>query len=75
MASPTISALRRLITLQPLIIKVAFLPFAYAFPAFYQFETKTKVHHDTDDSDDWFFLICAGVLVLLGGAFAGLTIA
>lgn len=35
-------------------------------------------HHDTPDADDaslWLYLVFAAVLVLLGGAFAGLTIA
>ena len=35
-------------------------------------------HHDTPDADDaslWLYLLVAAVLVLLGGAFAGLTIA
>lgn len=45
------------------------------------FEVLKKDHehnHDTPDADDaslWLYLAGAAVLVLLGGAFAGLTIA
>ena len=63
--------------------KVLFLSIAQvstvaAAPLVEIFKKDHEHNHDTPDADDvslWLYLSVAAVLVLLGGAFAGLTIA
>ena len=53
------------------ITQVSAAPFNYAFSN----KVKDDAPKDTEDPSLWLYLSMAAVLVLLGGAFAGLTIA
>jgi hypothetical protein len=61
-----------------LLIHFLILPFlSQAVPSSYHRPSWVKKSKDgvTEDSDGWVYLVFAAVLVLLGGAFSGLTIA
>lgn len=60
-----------------LFLSLAQLPLAHAAPIYASvlFHAKDHDDKDADDPELWLYLTVAAALVLLGGAFAGLTIA
>jgi hypothetical protein len=62
------------------IFKLLFASFSHAFPLAAEQKgwigpASHRVVADDGETDAWLYLVIAAVLVLLGGAFAGLTIA
>jgi len=64
----------------PLVLRLLCIPLAHAIPSHYHrlawvVSSKHPAAVDEDGGGGWLYLVFAGILVLLGGAFAGLTIA
>ena len=56
-------------------LRAILTPLASAIPSRIPGPIPVRHDADTDNESSWLYLVCAAILVLLGGAFAGLTIA